>query len=76
MRTVKSRQFSSQMRRTLLPPRPKILQNNSKPAAQTKKINRENLAALRPPNFDESGRKQAEKIIFENHGFLLVILHF
>jgi hypothetical protein len=41
--------------------RPKIRPNNTKP--NKKIIGRENLAAVRPPILDKSGRKAAEKNI-------------
>jgi hypothetical protein len=46
--------------------RPKILQNKSKPAVE-KIIGRENLAPLRPPILDKSGRKAAEKLFDEKY---------
>jgi hypothetical protein len=43
--------------------RPKILQNNAKPAVEKKIDWRENLAAVRPLFLDKRDRKPAEKNI-------------
>jgi hypothetical protein len=60
---------------TTVASRPKILQNNSKPAPE-KTVGREKLAAVRPPYFAKSGRKPAEKNIDEKHVFSLANLSF
>jgi hypothetical protein len=48
----------------------KITQNRP----NKKMIGRENLAAVRPPILDKSGRKAAEKILYEKYEFSLDLL--